>query len=233
MLEGEGSMDMNIGSGSFLEAPAGAAGALRVVSILNLADIVRRLSLTHMFESGIPFDSVEGEVLLDRGTIDVERMEVKGGSSFAFSGVSEVGTQSLDGELIATLPVAKNLPWVAALAASLPIAAGVYVVSKVFKTQMNRLSSAVYSIGGTWNDPLVEFDHIYDGSAIKDTNATVNKAADNAANTVPDSTSNNAAGGNTGNTAAAAAENPALEDKTLIAPDPQSMPQSVPEPVSP
>jgi uncharacterized protein YhdP len=166
LLEAQGDIQVNIGSGSFLEAPSGAAGALRVVSILNLADIVRRLSLSHMFESGIPFDSVEGEVYLHQGTIEVTRMDVKGGSSFQFSGVSDVEAKSLNGELVATLPVAKNLPWIAALAAaSLPVAAGVFIVSKVFDKQMNRLSSAIYSIGGSWNDPQVSFDRIFDNTA--------------------------------------------------------------------
>jgi len=162
LQEAQGSVMVKIGPGSFLEAPSGATGALRVVSILNLADIVRRLSLTHMFESGIPFDSVDGEVFMHGGTIEVAQMDVKGGSSFQFSGVSDVAAQSLEGELVATLPVANNLPWMAALAASIPVAAGVFVVSKVFNKQMNRLSSAVYSIGGTWDDPQVEFDHIFD-----------------------------------------------------------------------
>ena len=165
LLQGQGSAVVKIGRGSFLEAPSGATGALRVVSILNLADIVRRLSLTHMFESGIPFDSVDGEVFLHNGVIEVARMDVQGGSSFQFSGLSDVTTERLDGELVATLPVANNLVWVAALAASLPVAAGVFLVSKVFNKQMNRLTSAVYSIGGTWNDPQVQFDHIFDASS--------------------------------------------------------------------
>ncbi|MEZ5502672.1 MAG: DUF3971 domain-containing protein [Halioglobus sp.] len=77
--QGRGSVQVNIGKGSFLEATPGATGALRVVSILNLADIVRRLSLTQMFESGIPFDSVKGEVDVHDGLLEVTRMDVKGG----------------------------------------------------------------------------------------------------------------------------------------------------------
>jgi uncharacterized protein YhdP len=56
------------------------------------------------------------------------------------------------------------LPWIAAFAASLPVAAGVYVISQVFDKQMNRLSSAVYTISGTWNDPTMTFDRIYDNT---------------------------------------------------------------------
>ncbi|HDY81407.1 MAG TPA: hypothetical protein ENH48_00420 [Halieaceae bacterium] len=178
LATGRGVMQIDIGHGSFLEAPPGATGALRVVSILNLADIVRRLSLSHMFESGIPFDSVDGEVFLHGGTIEVARMDVKGGSSFQFSGVSEVTARSLDGELVATLPMANNLPWIVALAASLPVAAGVYVVSKIFDKQVNRLSSAVYSISGSWDDPQVEFDHIFDASSQRTGSAAAQQIKD-------------------------------------------------------
>lgn len=167
LAQARGSMQVDIGSGSFLQATAGATGALRVVSILNLADIVQRLSLSQMFESGIPFDNVQGEVEVADGMLTIARMDVQGGSSFQFSGVSDLHAKSLQGELVATLPVVNNLPWIAALAASLPVAAGVYVVSQVFNKQVNRLSSAVYTIGGTWNDPEVSFDRIFDNTPEK------------------------------------------------------------------
>lgn len=164
LVDAQGAMQVDIGQGSFLEAPAGASGALRVVGILNLADIVQRLSLANMFEAGIPFDSVQGEIHVGDGMLQVPHMDVQGGSRFQFSGVADLQTRRLDGELVATLPVANNLPWIAALAASLPIAAGVYVVSQVFNKQMNRLSSAVYTIEGFWDDPEIDFDRIFDNT---------------------------------------------------------------------
>ncbi|MCR9105826.1 MAG: hypothetical protein NXI15_11090 [Gammaproteobacteria bacterium] len=164
LAAGSGSLLIDLGKGSFLDVPAGAAGALRVVSILNLVHIVQSLSVTHMFDSGIPFDKVKGEVYLHEGTLEVPRINVAGGSSFVFSGVSDIGSESLNGELVATLPVAKNLPWVAALAAGLPVAAGVFVVSQLFDKQVSRLTSAVYSIEGTWNEPRVSFSRIFDNT---------------------------------------------------------------------
>lgn len=162
LAEGEGELLIDFGRGNFLAVPAGASNALRVVSILNLFDIVRRLSLTHMFESGIPFDSVKGTVEVADGRITVPALSVKGGSSFKFSGVSDIADQTLSGELVATLPLSNNLPWIAALAANLPVAAGVFVISKLFDKQMQRLSSAVYSIEGTWDEPDVSFDRVFD-----------------------------------------------------------------------
>ncbi len=164
LAETQGSLQLAIGPGNFLQASAGATGAVRVASILNLADIVQRLSLSTMFEEGIPFDSVKGDVEVQDATLTVARMDVEGGSSFRFSGVSNLHSRTLDGQLVATLPVANNLPWIAALAASLPVAAGVFVVSQVFSKQMNRLSSAVYTIGGSWNEPEVKFDRIFDNA---------------------------------------------------------------------
>lgn len=167
LQDAEGSMRVNIGRGRFLEAPAGATGALKVVGILNLTSILQRLSLTHMFESGIPFDTVQGDVDFHPGIIEVAQLDVRGATSrFQFSGVSDVSTQAIDGRMVATLPVANNLPWVAALAGGLPVAAGVFVVSKLFEKQFDLLSSALYSIGGSWNDPRLEFDRIWgDGSS--------------------------------------------------------------------
>ncbi len=179
--QGQGSLLVDIGAGTFPEVSDGASGTLRVVSILNLTEIVQRLSLSHMFESGVPFNKVDGEVIFNGGTIEVAKMDVEGGaSSFQFSGVSEVESRSLDGELVVTLPVASNLPWVAALAAGLPVAAGVYVLSKVFENQVNRLTSAVYIATGTWDDPEVKFDRVFDdteGSAAETSSAAPDERA--------------------------------------------------------
>ncbi len=163
LVTAAGGVSFSAEEGRFLETPAGATGALKVVAILNLAEVVQRLSLSHMFESGIGFNTLDGEVKLHGGVIEVDGMELQGASSgFAFSGKSDIASRSLDGELVATLPVANNLPWVAALAGGLPVAAGVFVVSKVFEKQVNRLSSGVYSVGGSWDDPEVTFDRIFD-----------------------------------------------------------------------
>jgi uncharacterized protein YhdP len=162
----QGSLRLETSEGRFLEASAGTSGALRVVSILNLADIVRRLSLTQMFESGIPFERLRSQAFFHGGTLEVSDMDVRGsGSEFQFSGVTDLEASTINGELVVTLPVANNLPWVAALAAGLPVAAGVFVVSKVFENQMDRFSSGVYRVSGPLDDPEVVFDRIFDNSA--------------------------------------------------------------------
>ena len=159
----EGALSLTLNDGKFLKASSGAKGALRVITILNFADIVNRLSLTQLFESGVPFDKVQLRADAQLGLIDVSELYVNSSSSqFQFAGSANLLDESLTGRLTATLPVANNLPWLAALTGGLPAAAGVYVISKIFEKQVDRFSSAVYQVSGTWQEPILKFDRLFD-----------------------------------------------------------------------
>ncbi|KGE03217.1 YhdP family phospholipid transporter [Pseudohaliea rubra] len=159
----EGSVVVEARDGRLLDAK-GSAGALKVLSLLNLAEILRGLSLAHMFESGIPFDRARSEFLFRGGKVELPALTLRGSASaFEFSGVTDLST--IEGELVVTLPVANNLPWVAALAGGLPVAAGVYVVSKVFEKQVKRMSSGVYEVAGPLGSPSVRLRRIFDDNA--------------------------------------------------------------------
>lgn len=159
----DGQLKIRLKEGKFLKASAGAQGALKVITILNFTDIVSRLSLTQLFESGVPFDRLVIDATADLGLIKVDKLTVESSASrFQFSGQANLLDESLDGRLIATLPVANNLPWLAALTGGLPAAAGVYLISKIFEKQVDKFSSAVYSVKGTWQEPVLKFDTLFD-----------------------------------------------------------------------
>ena len=165
MAASTGRIGVAMEQGRFLNSSAAAEGTLRVVGLLNLTEFVRRLSFDTgtLFQSGISFDSISGELLLREGSIEVPQMDVLGRSSrFQFVGLVDLDQVRVDGELLATLPIASNLPWVAAAIGGLPAAAGVYVVSKLFTQQVDRFSSIVYDISGPWEDPEVRFERIFD-----------------------------------------------------------------------
>jgi len=69
--------------------------------------------------------------------------------------------EQLDARLVATLPVGTNLPWVAAVLGGLPAAAGVYVTGRLFRRQVDQLSSLSYRVTGPWDDPKLEVDKIF------------------------------------------------------------------------
>jgi uncharacterized protein (TIGR02099 family) len=155
-----GSLQLALRDGRLLES---RPGALALVSFLNFAEILRGLSLAHMFESGIPFETAAASLRLRDGMLRIDELTIDGAASaFAFTGYSDLGEGQVDGELVVTLPVANNLPWVAALAGGPAVAAGVFVVSKVFEKQVNRMSSAVYEVSGPIEAPQVAFSRLFD-----------------------------------------------------------------------
>lgn len=166
LLQSEGELNFDIEDGRFFRASDSASGALRLLSIFNMANIVRRLKFDFrdVFSSGIAFDSMRGALVLDdRQLIFNKPMEVKGPSSaFQMSGTIDLQREVPDLRLVATLPIGSNLPWLAALVGGLPAAAGAYVVSKVFEEQVDSFSSAVYDIGGTLSNPELTFQQIFD-----------------------------------------------------------------------
>ena len=72
-----------------------------------------------------------------------------------------------------TLPLVENIPWMAALVGGLPVAAGAYLLSKVFESQVRQLSSGVYSVSGNISSPQVTFERIFDANTTVAADAAV------------------------------------------------------------
>jgi uncharacterized protein YhdP len=169
-----GTIDLRVYDGRFLNTSDTAEGTLRVVGLINLANVLNlQSSFSNLFDSGISFDRISGQLeLADERLSIIDNLSVESPSSaFQFRGNADMNKRLLDMELIVTLPVANNLPWIAALAGvGLPVAAGVYVVGKIFEKQVDRFSSGVYDIGGDWDAPELKFKRVFD-----DANTTKSK----------------------------------------------------------
>jgi uncharacterized protein YhdP len=161
-----GVMDLQMASGSFTSANAEAEGALRLLSLLNLSGLLRRANINQLFDPGVTFDQAKGRFEFSEGLLTIPAFSIEGsGGYFSFSSDIDLISETVDGELVVTLPLVENIPWVAALAGGLPIAAGTYLVSKVFEEQVNRLSSGVYSVSGDLESPDVIFERVFDASS--------------------------------------------------------------------
>ncbi len=160
-----GTIDLNVSNGRFLNTSDAAEGTLRVVGLINLANVLSlQSSFSNLFDSGISFDKIKGSVNLEQERLSIiDNLIVESPSSgFQFRGDADMGKRLLDMELIVTLPVANNLPWIAALAGvGLPVAAGVYVVGKIFEKQVDRFSSGIYDISGDWDAPQLKFKRVF------------------------------------------------------------------------
>ena len=160
-----GDLHLEMRTGSFLTANAEATGAMRLLSLLNLSGLFRRANMNQLFNPGVTFDRAEGDFELGAGTMRIPEFSIEGsGGYFNFTSDIDLVTEALDGELVVTLPLVENIPWFAALAGGLPVAAGTYLFSKVFEDQVNQLSSGVYSVGGSLSEPEVVFERVFDAT---------------------------------------------------------------------
>jgi uncharacterized protein (TIGR02099 family) len=164
----EGALDLQIERGRFVQIEAGAA-PLRMIGLLNFAAIARRMRLdfTDLYKRGLAYDKIEGRLAFGDGALRTEQpVEILApSSSVSVDGTVDLAARTLDGSMIVTLPVSRNLPWAAASAALLanPLTgAGVLVAERIFREQIDRFSSARYRIGGTLQAPEVEFVTIFE-----------------------------------------------------------------------
>lgn len=204
--------------GRFLEVEAGS-GSQRIFSLLNFTNIAKRLSLnfSDVFGKGVSFDEIRADFELDDGLLTFrEPMEVKGtGSRFRVSGSVNLETGSLDNDMVVTLPVSQSLPWYAAyVALANPLAGlGVLVGERMLRKPLEQFSSAKYHIGGTLDEPELNFVSVFD-------TGPSTPAAGNGAGGPEDGAADGAAGDG------AAAADDAQTDPAGTAPEPQSGPGS-------
>ena len=168
----EGTIDFKFKDGQFLKTSDSAEGLLKLIGIINFDTLVRRMKLnfSDLYKEGLSFDSVGGSLDIRDGMArfyDTPIIVKAPSSQFSLAGEVNLIASTIDAELIATLPVASNLPWLAVLTGGLPVAAGVYIASKVFEDELDRISSAVYIIEGPLADPNARFDRLFDNKTGK------------------------------------------------------------------
>ncbi len=162
-----GNMNVWLEKGRFKRAPsAGSDGFLRLMAILNFDSLARRLRLdfSDLYQSGLAYDEINGKVNFEPGTmIFAEPLVVKTPSSrLQLAGKLDLEHEKINARLVATLPIAGNFTFFTALVTGLPAAAGIYVVSKLFKKQVDQATSVSYSIRGGWDDPKMNFDRLFE-----------------------------------------------------------------------
>jgi uncharacterized protein (TIGR02099 family) len=163
----DGDINIFLEQGRFKRAPGvGSDGFLRLMAILNFDSLARRLRLdfSDLYQSGLAYDQISGKVNFEQGTMTFkEPLIVKTPSSrLQMAGKLDLEREKINTRLIATLPIAGNFTFFTALVTGLPAAAGVYLVSKLFKKQVDQATSVSYRIHGGWDDPQMNFDRLFE-----------------------------------------------------------------------
>lgn len=162
----QGNIDLLLQEGRFKRNAGAGDGILRLFALLNFDSIARRLRLdfSDLYKGGLTYDQVQGKIRFDHGKIYfVEPLQVESPSSrLQMAGSIDLRDETIDTRLVAALPVAGNLTFLAAFATGLPAAAGIYLVSKIFRKQVNQATSVSYSITGSWDNPRMKFDRLFE-----------------------------------------------------------------------
>ena len=176
-----GDFQINLQDGSFYTSTGGAGAALKLVSLFNFANWLKRLRLdfSDVTSQNLAYNDLVGTIHFENGVaslIDPLRMKMPSGR-MNMGGNFDLVNEQVDAQLVATLPVATNLPWVVALLGGVPAAAGVYLTSKLVEKQVDRLSSISYTLSGPFDDVEVAVDKIF-AAKLKPADQTQNPKAE-------------------------------------------------------
>ncbi|MDF1763748.1 MAG: DUF3971 domain-containing protein, partial [Oleibacter sp.] len=155
---------MRIRNGSL---QAEGTGAVRALGAFNVNNLFRRLRLdfSDVVEPGLSFDVIKGTANLQNGVLQLSEPLTMDGASgkFLMSGNANLNTSVLDMKLAVTLPVTNSLPLVAILAGlAPPVAASIFVTERLIGNELERFTSASYSITGVLEAPKVELNKAFD-----------------------------------------------------------------------
>ena len=161
----QGQLSVNLTRGQFYNRSGGGDTALRAISLFNFANWLRRLQFdfSDVFGDNLAYNQLSGSLQFDRGAVSLSpplTAQLPSGT-MALSAQLDLVERTVQGQLLATLPVATNLPWIVALVGGLPAAAGVYVTSKIMSKQLDRLSSISYTLNGPWDDIELAVDRVF------------------------------------------------------------------------
>lgn len=168
----DGDVTLRISKG---KVNAEGAAALKAFGALNFNSLFRRLRLdfSDLVGSGMAFDVMKGSAHIEQGMFTfTEPLTVDGpGGKFLTSGSSDLNLETLDMKLAVTFPVTGTLPLVAVIAGfAPPVAASIYVTERLIGDELERFTSASYSITGTWTEPQAKLNKAFDNSVEGKTN---------------------------------------------------------------
>jgi len=156
----QGEIDLLLNRGAILEVEE--YEGIKLIGLLNFTRVIQRIALdfSDLVQTGITFDTIEGELLFDRGFARVgEDLLIDGSATkFKFSGDADLLGDELDIDMILTVPLSSTFPLVALLAGVSPqAAAAIYVTERVFNNELERISSARMHITGSFESPEIRF----------------------------------------------------------------------------
>ena len=152
----EGRLTLAMKAGKFLQADAGAA---RLLGVLSLQALPRRLLLDFrdVFEEGFNFDSFNGDVQIQQGVARTDNLRVRGAQAVVLlAGQADIARETQDLQVLA-LPELNTASASLAYAAVNPaVALGAFIGQWLLGEPLRQASAREFRITGSWDAPKVD-----------------------------------------------------------------------------
>ena len=133
-------------------------GVGRLLGILSLQSLPRRITLDFrdIFSEGFAFDSIEGQVNLNRGIMDTRDFRIAGPSAKILLSGSVSLPQETQNLKVHVQPALGETLAVGAMLSYPAAGAIVWLADKILKNPLDQIFAYDYVVTGSWVDPKVE-----------------------------------------------------------------------------
>jgi len=151
-----GHFNVNMGRGQFLQADPGVA---KLLGVLSLQALPRRLLLDFrdVFSAGFSFDTVRGDVTIEKGMASTRNLQMKGVNAVVqMEGSSDLARETQNLRVVILPEVdAGTASLVAGLALNPAIGLSTFLAQLFLRQPLIRANSQEFVIDGTWREPRV------------------------------------------------------------------------------
>ncbi|RMX18562.1 hypothetical protein EBQ34_02245 [Vandammella animalimorsus] len=151
-----GALHLQVRRGQFLQASAGAA---RLLGVLSLQALPRRLSLDFrdVFSSGFAFDFIQGDVRLEGGQARTNNLQMKGvNAGVLLEGVADLVAETQDIQAVVVPELDAMTASLVATAINPAVGAGTFLAQFFLSKPLAESAARQFHIHGTWSEPQVE-----------------------------------------------------------------------------
>lgn len=151
----DGSLKLNMKSGRFTQLDPGAG---RLLGILSLQALPRRIVMDFrdVFSEGFSFDSIDGDVHIQRGIAYLPDLVIKGPSAVVnMKGRIDLAREEQDLRVTIQPRLDDSLAVAGALLGGPAVGVGTFVATKILQNPVSKAATYEYLIKGSWSEPVV------------------------------------------------------------------------------
>ncbi len=152
----DGQLSVALEAGQFLKVDTGAA---RLLGVLSLQSLPRRLMLDFrdLYQEGLAFDHIDGELKLTRGVAHIESLRTRGvQATVLMEGQADLARETQDLRVYVVPEINAGAASLAYAAINPAIGLGTFIAQWLLRRPLIAAATREFHVTGSWDDPQVE-----------------------------------------------------------------------------